>query len=89
MRHDRQQAGLGGSRLPPLSGRGIEELAASVVQVPFFGAEVWLVPGVMGPAAANVPELMRGEETAAMGMLDAAAARDWYVSRDTFQVDII
>jgi 2-dehydro-3-deoxygalactonokinase len=52
---------------------GIEELAASVVQVPFFGAEVLLVPGVMGPAAANVPEVMRGEETAAMGILDACA----------------
>jgi 2-dehydro-3-deoxygalactonokinase len=53
---------------------GIEELAASVVQVPFFGAEVWLVPGVMGPAAANVPELMRGEETSAMGILDDVGA---------------
>ena len=52
---------------------GIEELAASVVQVPFFGAEVLLVPGVMGPAAANVPEVMRGEETAAVGILDARA----------------
>ena len=52
---------------------GIEELAASLVRVPFFGAEVLLVPGVMGPAAANVPELMRGEETAAMGILDAGA----------------
>jgi 2-dehydro-3-deoxygalactonokinase len=52
---------------------GIEELAASVVQVPFFGAEVLLVPGVLGPAAANVPEVMRGEETAAMGIMDACA----------------
>ncbi|HXP11932.1 MAG TPA: 2-dehydro-3-deoxygalactonokinase [Acidobacteriaceae bacterium] len=52
---------------------GIEELAASLLQVPFFGAEVLLVPGVMGPAAATVPELMRGEETAAMGILDAGA----------------
>jgi len=52
---------------------GIEELAASVVQVPFFGAQVWLVPGVMGPNAANAPELMRGEETAAMGILDDCA----------------
>ena len=52
---------------------GIEELAASLVRVPFFGAEVLLVPGVMGPAAASVPELMRGEETAAMGILDAGA----------------
>jgi len=39
--------------------------------VPFTGAEVGLVPGVIGPDAAGVPELMRGEETAAMGMLDA------------------
>ena len=52
---------------------GIEELAASLVRVPFFGAEVLLVPGVMGPAAASVPELMRGEETAAMRILDAGA----------------
>jgi 2-dehydro-3-deoxygalactonokinase len=57
---------------------GIEELAASVVQVPFFGARAWLVPGVMGPVtgkgAAKAPELMRGEETAAMGILDDAGA---------------
>jgi 2-dehydro-3-deoxygalactonokinase len=52
---------------------GIVELANAVVQVPFHGAEVRLVPGVIGPDAAGVPELMRGEETAAMGMLDACA----------------
>jgi 2-dehydro-3-deoxygalactonokinase len=52
---------------------GIEELANAVVQVPFQGAEVRLVPGVIGPDAAGVPELMRGEETAAVGMLDACA----------------
>jgi 2-dehydro-3-deoxygalactonokinase len=52
---------------------GIEELANAVVQVPFHGAEVRLVPGVIGPDAAGVPELMRGEETAAVGMLDACA----------------
>jgi 2-dehydro-3-deoxygalactonokinase len=50
---------------------GISDLANAVVQVPFSGAEVWLVPGVIGPDAAGVPELMRGEETAAMGMVDA------------------
>ena len=50
---------------------GISDLANAVVQVPFSGAEVWLVPGVIGADAAGVPELMRGEETAAMGMLDA------------------
>jgi 2-dehydro-3-deoxygalactonokinase len=52
---------------------GIEELANAVVQVPFHGAEVRLIPGVIGPDAAGVPELMRGEETAAVGMLNACA----------------
>jgi 2-dehydro-3-deoxygalactonokinase len=50
---------------------GLSDLANAVIQVPFSGAQVWLVPGVIGPDAAGVPELMRGEETAAMGMLDA------------------
>jgi 2-dehydro-3-deoxygalactonokinase len=49
----------------------ISDLASAVVEVPFSGAEVWLVPGVIGPDAAGVPELMRGEETAAMGIQDA------------------
>jgi 2-dehydro-3-deoxygalactonokinase len=57
---------------------GIEELAASVVPVPFSGAEVLLVPGVMGPVTGKgttkVPEVMRGEETAAMGILDDAGS---------------
>lgn len=52
---------------------GIDELADAVVPVPFSGASVRLVPGVIGPDAAGVPELMRGEETAAVGMLDACA----------------
>jgi 2-dehydro-3-deoxygalactonokinase len=50
---------------------GIEELADALVPVPFEGANVRLVPGVIGPDAAGVPELMRGEESAAMGMLEA------------------
>ena len=50
---------------------GIAELADAVVPVPFEGAKVRLVPGVIGPDAAGVPELMRGEETAAMGIQDA------------------
>jgi 2-dehydro-3-deoxygalactonokinase len=57
---------------------GIEELAASVIPVPFSGAKVLLVPGVMGPltgkGAAKAPEVMRGEETAAMGILEDAGA---------------
>ncbi len=50
---------------------GIAELADAVVRVPFEGAKVRLVPGVIGPDAAGVPELMRGEETAAMGIQEA------------------
>ena len=58
---------------------GIEDSAAAAIQVPFAGAEVWLIPGVIGsdagsdagPDTAGVPEVMRGEETAAIGMLDA------------------
>jgi len=48
---------------------GLNHLADAVVPVPFAGAAVRLVPGVMGLDAAGVPELMRGEETAAMGIV--------------------
>jgi 2-dehydro-3-deoxygalactonokinase len=48
---------------------GIDDLATSLLPVPFPGAQVWLVPGVMGSDDAGVPEVMRGEETAAMGIL--------------------
>ncbi len=50
---------------------GIEDLVGALVTVPFPGAQVRLVPGVMGSDVAGVPEVMRGEETAAMGILDA------------------
>jgi 2-dehydro-3-deoxygalactonokinase len=49
---------------------GLSGLAGAVMQVPFPEATVRLVPGVKGADAAGVPEVMRGEETAAMGMLD-------------------
>jgi 2-dehydro-3-deoxygalactonokinase len=56
---------------------GIEDLANAVVQVPlsvpFSAADVRLVPGVKGADPAGVPEVIRGEETAAMGILDACA----------------
>jgi len=50
---------------------GIKDLADSVVRVPFDSAEVLLVPGVQGEDSYGVPEVMRGEETEAMGMSDA------------------
>jgi 2-dehydro-3-deoxygalactonokinase len=52
---------------------GISDLAHAVIRVPFSGAEVWLVPGVIGSDAQDVPEVMRGEETMVMGMLDVCA----------------
>src|SRR6202012_6229976 len=52
---------------------GLDELADAVVPISFEGANVRLVPGVIGPDAAGVPEVMRGEETAAMGVLDDCA----------------
>ena len=50
---------------------GLNDLAQALVRVPFEGAEVLLVPGVVGPDSAGVPEVMRGEETEAMGIVDA------------------
>ena len=49
---------------------GIDDLAGAVVPVSFAGADVRLIPGVVGADSAGVPEVMRGEETAAMGILD-------------------
>jgi 2-dehydro-3-deoxygalactonokinase len=48
----------------------IEDLAKSVIRLPFDGAEVLLIPGVIGEDSYGVPEVMRGEETEAMGVLD-------------------
>lgn len=50
---------------------GVDELAAAVVAVPFDGADVCLVPGVMARDAEGVPEVMRGEETQIAGLLTA------------------
>ncbi len=50
---------------------GIADLAGSVVELPFSGAEVLLIPGVVGKDPCGVPEVMRGEETEAMGMVDS------------------
>lgn len=49
---------------------GLADLATAVVKVPFDGAEVLLVPGVSGANSNGVPEVMRGEETEAMGIVD-------------------
>jgi 2-dehydro-3-deoxygalactonokinase len=48
---------------------GALELAAGLVEVPFAGARVRLVPGLSGRDASGVPEVMRGEETQLVGAM--------------------
>ena len=48
----------------------IDDLAKAVVKISFAGAEAMLIPGVMGNDSKGVPEVMRGEETEAMGIVD-------------------
>ena len=48
---------------------GAGDLAAQVKAVPFTGAQVRIVPGVRGVDALGFPEVMRGEETEAMGIV--------------------
>lgn len=50
---------------------GIEDLARATVRIPFEKARVELIPGVAGPDESGVPELMRGEETETMGVLES------------------
>jgi 2-dehydro-3-deoxygalactonokinase len=48
---------------------GAAEIAAALVQVPFAGAQVLLVPGLTDIDDAGTPEVMRGEETQIVGAL--------------------
>ncbi len=50
---------------------GAAELGAALVDIPFDGAQVKLVPGMNGTDAAGVAEVMRGEETQIIGALAA------------------
>ncbi len=50
---------------------GIADLAGAAARVPFSRAQVRLVPGVAGSDENAVPEVMRGEETETMGILDS------------------
>jgi 2-dehydro-3-deoxygalactonokinase len=49
----------------------VDELAKAVIAIPFEGAEAMLIPGVIGEDSYGVPEVMRGEETEAMGIVDS------------------
>jgi 2-dehydro-3-deoxygalactonokinase len=50
---------------------GIADLADAAACVPFRRAQVRLVPGVSASDESGVPEVMRGEETETMGILDS------------------
>lgn len=50
---------------------GIEDLAKATVRIPFQKAHVELIPGVAGTDENGVPELMRGEETQTMGVVES------------------
>lgn len=50
---------------------GAAEIAAGLVRVNFAGADVRLVPGLSDADQTGTPEVMRGEETQIIGVLDA------------------
>lgn len=53
---------------------GAAEIAAALVEVPFEGARVKLVPGLSDADQTDTPEVMRGEETQIVGVLDRLVA---------------
>ncbi len=46
---------------------GFDEIAASLVEVPWGRRSAWIVPGLSCRDAAGVPDVMRGEETQMLG----------------------
>ncbi len=53
---------------------GPAEIAAALVRVPFEGADILLVPGLTDRDASGTPEVMRGEETQLVGVIDEIGA---------------
>ncbi len=53
---------------------GPAEIAASLTRVPFEGADIRLVPGLVTRDAGGVPDVMRGEETKLLALLAAGVA---------------
>jgi 2-dehydro-3-deoxygalactonokinase len=54
---------------------GLDQLAARLMRVEAPGPVVRIVPGVVGEGVAGAPEVMRGEETQALGWLAEDEAR--------------
>ena len=55
---------------------GAAEIAAALIDVPFEGARVKLVPGLSDADQSDTPEVMRGEETQIIGVLDRLVTDD-------------
>lgn len=49
---------------------GPEDIAGALIDIPFDGAQVKLVPGLSDRDPTGTPEVMRGEETQILGVLD-------------------
>ena len=53
---------------------GLDEVAAGLRKVAWTRAEVWIAPGLTCRDAAGVPDVIRGEETQILGVLDQLGA---------------
>jgi 2-dehydro-3-deoxygalactonokinase len=53
---------------------GPSDIAGALVEIPFDGAQIFLVPGLTDADADGVPDVIRGEETQLVGVLDAIGA---------------
>jgi 2-dehydro-3-deoxygalactonokinase len=59
---------------------GVKEIAAHMVEVQWGSARsAWIVPGLSCRDAQGVPDVMRGEETQLLGVLDDVRARSAWV----------
>jgi 2-dehydro-3-deoxygalactonokinase len=56
---------------------GPEEIAAALADVPFDWAQVEIVPGLSSVDAAGVAEVLRGEETQLIGVLNVVGSTGW------------
>jgi 2-dehydro-3-deoxygalactonokinase len=52
----------------------VVDLANAALRLPFPGAVIFIIPGVLGADPQEIPEVMRGEETQVMGMLESSAS---------------
>jgi 2-dehydro-3-deoxygalactonokinase len=56
---------------------GAAEIAAGLREVRWSGRRAWIAPGLSSRDAAGVPDVMRGEETQILGVLDELPASAW------------